>query len=134
MLGLVQELANYEREPNAVTVTLAEMEEAGFGENPNYFAWVVLVDDNIVGFALCYIRYSTWKGKMVYLEDFYVQPAFRKLGLGKLLFDTVVQYSQENKYKGLTWQVLEWNELAINFYKKYNANLDPEWVNGKIMF
>ncbi len=90
------------------------------------------VDGIIQGFALYYIRFSTWKGQRMYLEDFYVTEQTRNKGLGKLLFDRLIKEAQRRKLNGMQWQVLEWNEPAINFYKKYNANLDGEWINCSI--
>ena len=130
MLGLIQELAVYEKAPDEVTVTLSHFEQSGFGEKPVWWAFVAEVDDTIVGFALYYIRYSTWKGQCLYLEDFIVTENMRGRGIGKLLFDQVVQETKDKGFSRMVWQVLEWNEPAINFYKKYKANLDPEWING----
>jgi GNAT superfamily N-acetyltransferase len=130
MLGLISELAVYEKAPDEVTVTLSHFEQSGFGENPVWWAFVAEVNDKIVGFALYYIRYSTWKGQCLYLEDFIVTENMRGQGIGKLLFDRVVQETKEKGFSRMVWQVLEWNEPAINFYKKYKANLDPEWING----
>jgi len=130
MLGLINELAVYEKAPNEVTVTLSHFEQSGFGENPVWWAFVAEVNNTIVGFALYYIRYSTWKGQCLYLEDFIVTENMRGQGIGKLLFDRVVQETKDKGFSRMVWQVLEWNEPAINFYKKYKANLDPEWING----
>jgi GNAT superfamily N-acetyltransferase len=129
LLELVQELAEYERAPNEVTVTLQHFEESGFGTNPVWWAFVAEVDGVIVGFALYYIRYSTWKGQRMYLEDILVTNEMRGKGIGKLLMDQLIEEAKEKNFTAIVWQVLEWNEPAINFYKKYNANFDPEWVN-----
>jgi GNAT superfamily N-acetyltransferase len=94
-----------------------------------WWAFVAEVDGRVEGFALYYIRFSTWKGQRMYLEDLYVTEAMRGKGLGKLLFDKLINEARRRKLNGMTWQVLEWNETAINFYKKYNAAFDPEWVN-----
>jgi GNAT superfamily N-acetyltransferase len=130
MLVLIQELAVYEKAPEEVTVTLSHFEQSGFGNNPVWWAFVAEVDNTIVGFALYYIRYSTWKGQCIYLEDFIVTENMRGKGIGKLLFDQIVQETKDKGFSRMVWQVLEWNEPAINFYKKYKANLDPEWYNG----
>jgi GNAT superfamily N-acetyltransferase len=130
MLGLINELAVYEKAPNEVTVTLSHFEQSGFGNNPVWWAFVAEKDNVIVGFALYYIRYSTWKGQCLYLEDFIVTENMRGKGIGKLLFDQIVQETKDKGFSRMVWQVLEWNEPAINFYKKYKANLDPEWING----
>jgi GNAT superfamily N-acetyltransferase len=135
LLELIQELAVYEKAPQEVIVTLQHFEESGFGANPVWWAFVAEDANKIVqGFALCYIRYSTWKGQTLYLEDLLVTEAMRGKGIGKLLFDRVIQDAKEKGFKRMTWQVLEWNEPAINFYKKYNATLDAEWINGIIDF
>jgi len=132
LLELVHELAEYERAPNEVTVTLQHFEETGFGEKPVWWAFVAEVDGYIVGFALYYIRYSTWKGQRMYLEDILVTNEMRGKGIGKLLMDQLIEEAKEKKFNAIVWQVLEWNEPAINFYKKYNASFDPEWVNVSI--
>jgi GNAT superfamily N-acetyltransferase len=129
LLELVQELAEYERAPNEVTVTLRHFEESGFSEKPVWWAFVAEVDGIIVGFALYYIRYSTWKGQRMYLEDILVTNEMRGKGIGKQLMDRLIKEAQEKRFNAIVWQVLEWNEPAINFYKKYNASFDPEWVN-----
>ena len=129
LLELVTELAVYEKAPNEVTVTLEHFEESGFGKNPVYWSFVAEEDGVIHGFALYYIRYSTWKGQAMYLEDILVTEAMRGKKIGKLLFDRLIEEAKEKKFNRIIWQVLEWNEPAINFYKKYNADFDPEWVN-----
>ena len=134
LLELIQELAVYEKAPEEVTVTLAHFEESGFGENPVWWAFVAEVSGIVVGMALYYIRYSTWKGQRMYLEDILVTEEMRGKKIGSLLFDQLIQEAKEKKLKGMNWQVLDWNEPAINFYKKYNANFDPEWVNCSINF
>ena len=130
MLELVKELATYERAPNEVTVTLEHFRESGFGSNPVWWAFVAEEDGFIQGFALYYIRFSTWKGQRMYLEDLIVTEAARGNGLGAKLMDTLVTEAKEKQLNAITWQVLEWNEPAINFYRKFNAGFDPEWVNG----
>jgi GNAT superfamily N-acetyltransferase len=132
ILDLVKELARYEKAPNEVTVTLEHFEQSGFGYKPVWWAFVAEVDGVIQGFALYYIRFSTWKGQRMYLEDFYVTEEMRRTGLGKLLFERLIKEAQRKKFNGIQWQVLEWNEPAINFYKKYNAVFDPEWYNCAI--
>ena len=134
LLELVHELAIYEKAPNEVTVTLEHFEESGFGKNPVWWAFVAEENDLILGFALYYIRYSTWKGQRMYLEDILVTEEARGKGIGKLLMDRLIEEAKEKKFSGMMWQVLEWNEPAINFYKKYKANFDAEWVNCSINF
>ncbi|MEN9638734.1 MAG: hypothetical protein RLZZ262_602 [Bacteroidota bacterium] len=134
VMALVHELALYERAPHEVTNTAERMLKDGFGPQPLFDFWVAEADSAIVGMALCYIRYSTWKGPMYYLEDFYVQEAHRGAKIGAQLFELVLEEAQRRGMAGVCWQVLEWNEPALNFYRKYDTILDPEWVNGKIMF
>ena len=129
LLELIQELADYEKAPDEVTVTLEHFEESGFGLNPVWWAFVAEENNIVAGFALYYIRYSTWKGQRMYLEDILVTEKSRGKGLGKLLMDRLIEEAKEKKLNAIVWQVLEWNEPAINFYKKYNANFDPEWIN-----
>lgn len=134
ILELIQELAEYEKAPEQVTVSLSHFIESGFGEKPVWWAFVAEIKESgsktIIGFALYYIRYSTWKGQCLYLEDLLVTESMRGKGVGKLLFDELIEEIKRRKLKRMVWQVLDWNEPAINFYKKYNAHLDPEWVNG----
>ena len=135
MMELIHELAVYEKEPDAVTVSFDHFVESGFGENPVWFGYVAEVDGIVEGFALCYIRYSTWKGQRLYLEDFLVSDKMRGKGIGKLLFDTLIEECKAKKYSGMVWQVLDWNEPAINFYKKYpEVNIDSGWLNCFINF
>lgn len=131
-LNLVKELANYEKAPNEVEVTIEEMTEWGFGSDKQFDFFVATDNSVIVGLALYYYKYSTWKGKCLFLEDIIVTESQRGKGLGKLLFDKVVQVSKEQKVRRMEWQVLDWNTPAIEFYKKYDANLDGEWVNCKL--
>ena len=132
LMELVQELADYEKAPEEVTVTLDHFIESGFGSSPVWWAFVAEAEGIIHGFALYYIRYSTWKGQAVYLEDFIVTNELRGRGTGKLLFDRIIQEAKDKGIKRVVWQVLDWNEPAINFYKKYNANFDEGWVNCSI--
>lgn len=130
ILELVKELAEYERAPDEVTVSLQHFEESGFGARPVWWAYVAEVDHTIVGFALYYIRYSTWKGQRMYLEDIVVTDAYRGKGIGKLLFDKLLEECREKNLSGMVWQVLNWNEPGINFYKKYNGvEISDEWLN-----
>ena len=132
LLELVRELATYERAPNEVTVTLEHFVESGFGEKPVWWAFVAETEEKIVGFALYYVRYSTWKGQAMYLEDILITNEMRGKGIGKLLFDRLIEEAREKKFNRIIWQVLDWNEAAINFYKKYNADIDVGWLNCSI--
>jgi len=129
LMELVRELAVFERAPEEVTVTLEHFEESGFGITPVWWAFVAEVDGKVEGFALYYVRYSTWKGQRMYLEDLLVTDKMRCKGLGKLLFDQLIAEAREKNFSGMVWQVLDWNEPAINFYKKYKAGFDAEWLN-----
>lgn len=161
ILGLIRELAHYEKAPNEVTVDPHHFLESGFGENPVWWALVVEVDPiaiaeletaanadaastdyvahvgyptgiegkRIVAFALYYVRYSTWKGQVMYLEDIIVTEKMRGRGIGKLLMDRLIEEARQKGFKRMAWQVLDWNEPAIGFYKKYGVDFDPEWVN-----
>ena len=132
LLELINELAVYERASQEVTVTLQHFEEAGFGSRPVWKAFVAEVDDFIVGFAVYYVRYSTWKGSRLYLEDLIVTETMRGQGIGKLLFNRLIQEASELGFNGMSWQVLDWNEPAIAFYKKYNAAFDAGWINCSV--
>ncbi|KPA81235.1 Acetyltransferase-like protein [Leptomonas pyrrhocoris] len=139
MYDLIMELAVYEKSPESVIVSKEEMEELGFGERPLWSAFVVEVREgaaapHVVGMALYYYRYSTWRGRMLYLEDFVVTETRRGVGAGKMLFDRVLQQAKEDGCHGMVWQALEWNEPAINFYKKYSAKIDSGWVNCMLEF
>jgi GNAT superfamily N-acetyltransferase len=139
LLELVKELAEYEKAPDEVTVTLEHFEESGFGEKPVWRAFVAETPSasgegqgGVVGFALYYIRYSTWKGQRMYLEDIIVTEQARGKGIGKLLFERLIEEAKDKKLNGIVWQVLDWNGPAINFYKKYNTKFDDEWLNCSI--
>jgi GNAT superfamily N-acetyltransferase len=130
LLELINELALYEKAPEEVTVTLAEFEDAGFGDQPVWKAYVVEEHNFILGFALFYTRYSTWKGRRLYLEDFIVTEQARGKGIGKILFEKVIEESKNGNYNGMVWQVLDWNEPALNFYNKYAAQVESGWLNA----
>jgi ribosomal protein S18 acetylase RimI-like enzyme len=153
LLELIKELAVYEKAPDDVTVTLEHFTESGFGNNPVWWSFVATSPlplrkaergippspfmekgsgYEVVGFALYYIRYSTWKGQAMYLEDIIVTEAMRGKQIGKLLFDRLIEEAKEKKFNRIIWQVLKWNEPAISFYKKYDAELDGEWYNCSI--
>ncbi len=149
MLALVRELAAFEKEPDAVTVTEAEMMDAGFGKNAVWWGWVAELqestesnefpesgvrrgDTSLVGIALCYERYSTWRGRVGYLEDIVVTESVRNQGIGEKLFKSCAAEAVKRGYHHLTWQVLDWNEGAIRFYERLGAELSSEWLNGRL--
>jgi GNAT superfamily N-acetyltransferase len=148
MLELIKELAEYEKAPQEVTVDFDHFVESGFGANPVWWAYVAATPspfgepvptvregrgEVVQAFALYYIRYSTWKGQRMYLEDILVTEKMRGHGLGKLLLDKLIEEAKERNFSGIVWQVLDWNEPAINFYKKYDrVKFDSEWVNCSI--
>ncbi|MBX2888846.1 MAG: GNAT family N-acetyltransferase [Ferruginibacter sp.] len=135
MMELIRELARYEKAPDEVTVSFEHFVKSGFGVNPVWKAIVAEIDNVVQGFALYYIRYSTWKGQRLYLEDIIITEKCRGLGAGKLLFDELIKIGKKEGYAGMVWQVLEWNEPALNFYRKYpNVKFDTEWVNGSLDF
>jgi GNAT superfamily N-acetyltransferase len=134
LLELIYELAVYEKAPEEVTVSLAHFSESGFGANPVWWSFVAEVEGVVVGMALYYVRYSTWKGQRMYLEDILVTESMRGNKIGSKLMDQLIIEAKEKKFTGMNWQVLEWNDPAIHFYKKYNASFDPEWVNCSIVF
>ena len=130
---LVYALAVYEKNPQEVVNTPEQIAKDLF-ENKICYAIVAEQSNQIIGFALYYVSYSTWKGKSLYLEDLFVVPERRKDGVGGLLFDKVVETAKSWKVKRMDWQILDWNEPALNFYKKKNAQLDSGWVNGRLFF
>lgn len=149
LLELIKELAVYEKAPDQVTVTLEHFTESGFGKNPVWWAFVAEtapllsesgspspseseLEGEVIGFALYYIRYSTWKGQAMYLEDILVTESMRGHKIGTLLFERLIEEAKEKKFNRIIWQVLDWNEPAINFYKKYNAQFDAGWLNCQI--
>ncbi len=130
--ALICELAEYEKAPQEVTNTVDDMIRDGFGEHPIFFCLVAQLEEKIVGMAIYFIKYSTWKGKGVYLDDIVVTETMRGKKVGKQLFDAVMKDAFDIGAQQLHWQVLDWNEPAINFYKKYNAQMDSEWINCKL--
>lgn len=132
MLELIKELAEYEKALHEVTLTLDEFIEDGFGKSPVWGAFVAEFNGEIVGISLYYDRFSTWKGRRLYLEDLVVTEKMRGKQIGKLLFEATLEYGKSNQYSGMVFQVLNWNEPAINFYKKYSPKFDNEWLNVSI--
>jgi len=129
ILRLIKELAEYEKAPGEVKVTLKELENDGFGPNPVYNAFVAQSGSVIAGMALYYVKYSTWKGRCIYLDDIVVNEKYRRYGIGGKLFEEVVKVCKAMGARKIDWQVLHWNEPAILFYKKYNTVFNNEWVN-----
>lgn len=134
VLKLVQELAEFEKAPNEVEVTLQEMQRWAFGAEAMFEFFVAEWDEQVCGMALYYYKYSTWKGKCLFLEDLIVSESQRGKGIGKLLFKEVVDVAKAAKVRRMEWQVLDWNENAIEFYKAHDAQLDGEWINCKFTF
>ena len=140
LMELVHELAEFEKAPQEVPVDADHFVESGFGKSPVWWAFVAAVPsvengtNTIVAFALYYIRYSTWKGQRMYLEDIIVTREWRGRGIGKMLFDRLLEEAKAKKFTGMMWQVLDWNESAIQFYKKYNAQFDAGWINCNVNF
>lgn len=135
ILGFIQELADYEQEPDAVEVSAQELAKDLFEDK--VCSAILLIDNNLqkaVGMAIYYVSYSTWKGKCLYLEDFYIQPNYRRKGGGALLFSHLLGIVKDRGYRRMDWQVLEWNEPAIKFYQKIGAELDNGWINGRLHF
>lgn len=133
IFALIQELALYEKAPEQVTNTVEQLAIDLF-EKELCEAIVAEKENKVVGFALYYTSYSTWKGACLYLEDFYVIESERQHGIGQLLFDEVLETAKNRKVQRMDWQVLAWNEPAIRFYEKQKAILDPEWLNGRLFF
>ena len=133
-LELVKELALFEKAPDQVSNTLEMMKEDGFGTHAIFEFIVAEKEGLILGMSLYYFRYSTWKGKRLYLEDLIITQNQRGNGYGKLLFDRTLEVARETKCTGMDWQVLDWNEPAIEFYKRYKAELDSGWVNCRMEF
>ena len=133
-LALIKELAVFEKAPEEVTNTLEMMMKDGFGDHPVYDFIVAEEDEVICGMSLYYWRYSTWKGRRLYLEDLIVTESKRGLGIGKALFEKTIEIGREAGATGMMWQVLDWNEPAINFYRKYETRLDEEWINCNLEF
>ncbi len=130
-LELIHELALYEKAPQEVELTLEQLIDDGFGKNPIYELFVAEEENKVIGIAIFYEKYSTWKGRCTYLEDLIVTKSRRGIGAGKALFEAVILAAKEKGSGRMEWQVLDWNEPSINFYKSYQAELDGEWFNGR---
>ncbi len=129
---LIVELAEFEKAGDQVKITERQLEEDGFGESAFYQAFVAECDGQLVGFSLSFVRYSTWRGKMLYMEDLYVTESHRGQSIGSALLEKQLDYAKESGINFLCFQVLDWNQPAISFYKKYDVTYDPEWINGII--
>ncbi len=127
--SLILELADYEKAPNEVVTSPETLSSHCLANNPFVFCWVLEVDHSIVATAICYIRYSTWKGPVLYLEDIVVKESERRKGYGSALLNHLVSFAQKRKFERISWQVLDWNHSAIDFYKKFGATFDPTWLN-----
>ena len=128
ILNLIIELAVFEKEPNAVEITVENLINDGFSENPKFKTFVAEeADGTIIGMTLFYERYSTWKGKSIHLEDLMVTETKRGIGAGKKLYASIMKYAKENKFKRVAWEVLDWNVNAIEFYKNTGATVYSEW-------
>ncbi|MDO6761411.1 GNAT family N-acetyltransferase [Tamlana sp. 2_MG-2023] len=127
VLNLINELAIFEEEPDAVEVSISDLEKDGFGENPAFHCFVAEVEEKIEGIALIYNRYSTWKGKIIHLEDLIVSKAMRGSGLGTALLDQVIKHGHQLGVKRINWEVIDWNEPAIAFYEKKGAKVLRDW-------
>ena len=132
MLRLIKELATYEKAPDEVMTTEESMKNDGFGADPIFESLVAKWNDKVIGTAIFYVAYSTWKGKMVYLDDIIITESMRGKGVGKLLFDEVAKFAKEVGANHFRWHVLDWNTPAIEFYKKYDASFDPSWITCKL--
>ena len=132
ILELIKELAEYENSLNEVEITLKELEDDGFGTHPYYSFVVAKKNNKLIGMAFYFIRYSTWKGKVLFLEDFIVKKEYRGKGVGAKLFEHTIKIGKDLNVNGMHWQILDWNKPAILFYKKYSATISKEWLNGKL--
>ena len=132
VLALIKELADYEKSLDQVDVTLEQLEKDGFDGHPHYYLLVAEEKGEIIGTCFYFIRYSTWKGKVLFLEDFVVKEEYRRMGIGGMLFEETIRIANKENMDGLHWQVLDWNTPALNFYKKYNASISSTWLNGRL--
>jgi GNAT superfamily N-acetyltransferase len=132
LMELVRELAEFEHALHEVSILPEDFAESGFGENPVWWAQVAECDGCVCGFALYYIRFSTWKGQRMYLEDLYITKEMRGKGVGTLLLECLIDEARRKGFTGIGWQALEWNKPALAFYEKYGAKFDAEWVNCSI--
>lgn len=127
VLALIKELAAFEREPDAVVTTVEDLEKEGFGEQPLFHCFVAIKENVIVGMALVYFRFSTWKGRTIHLEDLIVKETMRGTGLGSALYEEVIRYAKKQGVRRVEWVVLDWNEGAIKFYERSGAKIIKDW-------
>jgi len=132
VLKLIKDLADYENASDQVTITLDVLEQDGFGAHPWFWFLVAEKDSEIIGLSFYWIRYSTWKGKFLYLEDFVIKEEYRRHGIGSKLFEETIKMCKQLNLNGMIWQVLDWNSPAIDFYKKFGAEISKDWLNGKL--
>jgi GNAT superfamily N-acetyltransferase len=132
VLKLIKELADYENAADQVSITLDDLEQDGFGTHPWYWFLVAEKDNEIIGLSFYWIRYSTWKGKFLFLEDFVIKEEYRRRGIGSKLFKETIKICKQLNLNGMIWQVLDWNSPAIDFYKKFDAEISKAWLNGKL--
>ena len=127
VLELIQELATFEKEPDAVVVTVADLVSDGFSEHPLFHCYVAEKENTIIGMALFYYRYSTWKGKTIHLEDLIVKADQRRTGAGFALYKEIIKQGKKDKVRRIEWNVLDWNTPAIDFYEKSGAKVLDDW-------
>ena len=129
VLDLIKELAEFENAPDQVTNTIERLENDGFGNQPVYDLFVAESENKIIGMAITYFRYSTWKGKNLYIEDLIINEKFRREGIGLKVFEELKKFAKNTSCVGISLQVLDWNKIGINFYKKLKMKFDKEWIN-----
>ena len=134
VMELITELAIFEKAADQITNTVEQLAEDGFGDHPLFETILAQDDDTIIGMSLYYFRYSTWRGKRLYLEDLIVTQSYRGRGTGRLLFEATIDKAKEQRCTGMVWQVLDWNQPAIKFYQTYTSDIDGQWMNVKINF
>jgi GNAT superfamily N-acetyltransferase len=134
VFNLSKELAQHHDMAHYVTIKYEEFEAFGFGENPAWWAYIAEYEGEIVGFALYYVRFATWRGRILYLEDFFIQDKMRGKGVGKMLFDSLIEEAKSQNMVGINWQVMKWNNAAISFYKNYETQFDEERVYCSLSF